>query len=312
MSRSAALRARLAEPRLLVAPGAVDALTARVIQDAGFEAVYVTGAGYANAGFGVPDLGLTTLTEIVTHVGRIADAVAVPVIADADTGYGGPLNVVRTVRELERAGAAAIQLEDQVSPKRCGHFAGTEVIPTIEMVRKIEAAVYARRDPDLVLIARTDARATEGFAAAVERGRAYAAAGADVVFVEAPRTVEELRQLPGLIDAPLLVNLVEGGKTPLLPAAELEALGFRIALFANTALRVALKAVQEAMHILRAEGSSQSLLDRMVTWDERQRLVGLPEYTALGERFAVARSDAAAAPANAAPAPAEARGRSAP
>lgn len=290
MSRSADLRARLREPRLLLAPGAVDALTARVIQDAGFEAAYVTGAGFANASFGVPDLGLYTLTELVTHVGRIADAVQVPVIADADTGYGGPLNVIRTVREFERAGAAAIQLEDQVSPKRCGHFAGTEVIPAIEMVRKIEAAVSARTDPNLVLIARTDARTTEGFEAAVERGRAYAAAGADVIFVEAPRTVEELRRLPAAIERPLLVNLVEGGKTPLLPADELEAMGFRIAIYANTAMRVAVRAVQEAMRVLRAEGSTRSLVDCMVTWEERQRLVGLPEFDTLGDRFALTRA----------------------
>lgn len=287
MTRAAALRARLGEPRILVAPGAADALTARVIEEAGFEAVYATGAGIANALLGVPDVGLTTMTEIVAQAGRMADAVGVPVIADADTGFGGPHNVVRTVRELERAGVAAIQLEDQVSPKRCGHFEGKEVIPTAEMVKKIEAALYARRDPDLVLIARTDARAVEGLAAAIERGRAYAAAGADVVFVEAPRTVEELRRLPGAIPAPLLANMVEGGKTPLLPASELEAMGYRIVIFANAALRVALKAVGEAMRVLRAEGTTASLLDRMVPWEERQRLVGLPRFEALDRRFAV-------------------------
>lgn len=272
----------------MIVPGAADALTARVIEEAGFDAVYATGAGIANASFGIPDLGLTTMTEVVGQVGRIADAVRVPVIADADTGYGGPLNVARTVRELERVGVAAIQLEDQVSPKRCGHFAGKEVIPTGEMLQKIAAARHARRDPDLLLIARTDARAPEGFAAAVARGRAYAAAGADVIFVEAPQTVEELRELPGAIPVPLLVNMVEGGKTPLLGAAELEALGYRLVIFANTALRVAVRAVQDAMRVLHRDGTTGALLERMVAWDERQRLVDLPRYEELDRRFASA------------------------
>jgi len=283
---AAALRWRLRAPGIVIVPGATDALTARVIEEAGFDAVYATGAGIANASFGMPDLGLTTMTEVVGQVGRIADAVRVPVIADADTGYGGPLNVARTVRELERVGVAAIQLEDQVSPKRCGHFAGKEVIPTGEMLQKIAAARHARRDPDLLLIARTDARAPEGFAAAVARGRAYAAAGADVIFVEAPQTVEELRELPRAIPAPLLVNMVEGGRTPLLDAAELEALGYRLVLFANTALRVAVRAVQDAMRVLQRDGTTGALLERMVAWDERQRLVDLPRYEELDRRFA--------------------------
>jgi len=266
---AAALRWRLRAPGIVIVPGATDALTARVIEEAGFDAVYATGAGIANASFGMPDLGLTTMTEVVGQVGRIADAVRVPVIADADTGYGGPLNVARTVRELERVGVAAIQLEDQVSPKRCGHFAGKEVIPTGEMLQKIAAARHARRDPDLLLIARTDA-----------------AAGADVIFVEAPQTVEELRELPRAIPAPLLVNMVEGGRTPLLDAAELEALGYRLVLFANTALRVAVRAVQDAMRVLQRDGTTGALLERMVAWDERQRLVDLPRYEELDRRFA--------------------------
>jgi 2,3-dimethylmalate lyase len=289
-SPAAALRARLAQPEILVAPGAPDALTARVIQQAGFEAVYVTGAGFANAGLGLPDLGLASMTEVVEQVRRIAAAVDVPVIADADTGYGNALNVVRTVRELERAGAAAIQIEDQVSPKRCGHFEGKEVVPTGEMLGKIAGARYARRHPDLVLIARTDARAVEGLDRAIARGRAYAAAGADVVFVEAPRSVDELRALPAAIPAPLLANMVEGGQTPLLGADELQAMGYRVVIFANTALRVAARAVQDAMRVLRQEGTTRSLLERMLSWDERQRLVGLPDYEALARRFARAAS----------------------
>lgn len=290
MTRAAILRRRLRAPGILVVPGAADALTARVIEEAGFDAVYATGAGIANASFGIPDLGLTTMTEVVVQVGRIADAVRVPVIADADTGYGGPLNVARTIRELERAGVAAIQIEDQVSPKRCGHFAGKEVIPTDEMLQKIAAARHARRDPDLLLIARTDARAPEGFAMAVARGRAYALAGADVIFVEAPQTMEELRELPRAIPAPLLINMVEGGKTPLLGATELEAMGYRLALFANTALRIAVRAVQDAMGVLYRDGATGALLERMVAWDERQRLVDLPRYEELDRRFAAAGS----------------------
>lgn len=286
MRRTAALRERLSRAEILVAPGAADALTARVIEEAGFDAVYVTGAGIANASLAVPDLGLTTMSEVVSHVWRIANAVDVPVIADADTGYGGPLNVLRTVRDLERAGVAGIQLEDQVSPKRCGHFEGKEVISASEMVSKIEAAIYARTDPDLVLIARTDARACEGLDAAIERGRIYAAAGADVVFVEAPQTADELSQLPTAIPAPLLVNMVEGGKTPLLDSTELELMGYRMVIFPNTALRVAVKAVQQALAVLRRDGTTRAVLPHMITWDERQRLVGLAQYAELDRRFA--------------------------
>jgi methylisocitrate lyase len=280
-TRAGALRARLAQPGILVLPGCADALTARMVQEAGFEAVYVTGAGFANAALGIPDLGLTTMTEVVSQAQRVADAVEIPVVVDADTGYGGALNVVRTVRELERAGAAAIQLEDQVSPKRCGHFEGTEVVEVEEMLVRIEAAKHARRDPDLVLIARTDARACEGYDQAVARARAYHAAGADLIFVEAPRTVDELRALPKDVRAPLLVNVVEGGKTPQLTAAEYEEMGFKVALFANTALRAAAKAVQDAMAALKREGSSASILDRLVPWPERQRLVDLDSYLTL-------------------------------
>lgn len=281
MTRAAALRARLAAPGILVLPGCADALTARIAAEVSFEAVYVTGAGFANAALGIPDLGLTTMTEVVQQAQRVADAVDIPVVVDADTGYGGALNVVRTVRELERAGVAAIQLEDQVSPKRCGHFDGTEVVELEEMLVRIEAAKHARRDPGLVLIARTDARGCEGYDQAVARARAYHAAGADLIFVEAPRSVDELRSLPKDVGAPLLVNIVEGGKTPQLAAAEYEAMGFKVALFANTALRAAAKAVQDAMAVLKREGTTSAILEHLVPWPERQRLVGLDAYQAL-------------------------------
>ncbi|MDQ3808936.1 MAG: isocitrate lyase/phosphoenolpyruvate mutase family protein, partial [Chloroflexota bacterium] len=269
-----------------VAPGAADALTARIIERAGFEAVYMTGAGFANAAMAVPDYGLPTMSEVVQHAQRLAEAVRVPLIVDADAGYGNALNVMRPVRELERAGAAAIQLEDQVSPKRCGHFEGKEVVPLGEMLSNIAAAIEARRDANVVLIARTDARAVEGLESAIRRARAYAEAGADVIFVEAPRTLEELRALPAAIPAPLLANMVEGGKTPLLSADDLQAMGYRLVIFANTALRVAARATQEAMCELRDKGGTQGLLDRMLGWDERQQLVGLPEFQELERRFA--------------------------
>jgi 2-methylisocitrate lyase-like PEP mutase family enzyme len=271
------LRELLGAPEILVLPGAADALTARIIVDAGFDAVYATGAGFANAGFGLPDVGLISSSEVVEHVRRICDVVDVPVVVDADTGYGGVLNVHRTVRALERAGAAAIQLEDQVEPKRCGHFDGQTVVPTADMVDRLTAALDARSDPDLVIIARTDAREREGFEAALERAVAYAEAGADVVFFEAPRSREELAAIPQRVGAPCLVNVVEGGKTPMLAAAELQELGFRIALYPNTALRVAAHAVQGAMVVLREQGTTESLMPRMLAWSERQRLVGLAD-----------------------------------
>ncbi|MCS6800852.1 MAG: oxaloacetate decarboxylase [Chloroflexota bacterium] len=286
MNRAAQLRARLAQPEILIVPGVVDALTARLAQEAGFPAVYLTGAGLANAQFGLPDLGFLGLAEVAAQTARLADAVEVPLIVDADTGYGNALNVRRTVRELERAGAAAIQLEDQVSPKRCGHFAGKAVISREEMVQKIRAAVEARRDPETVIIARTDALASEGIEGAIARARAYRAAGADILFVEAPRDRDQLARLPREIDAPLLVNQVEGGQTPLLPAKELHRLGFRIALYANTALRVALFAVREAFAVLAADGSSERLVGQMLDWEERQRLAGLEGWLALEQRYA--------------------------
>ncbi len=282
---ASALRNRLAQADILVMPGAADAITARVIEETGFQAVYVTGAGFANASFAVPDVGLTTLTEVVSHVQRITDAVSIPVVVDADTGYGGVLNVYRTVRALERAGSAAIQIEDQRDPKRCGHFDGQRVISADEMVDKLAAATDARHDNDLVLIARTDARESEGFAGAVARAQIYAAAGADLVFVESLRTVQELAQLPRLVDVPVVANMVEGGKTPLLSADQLQEMGYRAAIFANTALRAAVRAVQRSMLILYRDRGSAALLDDILPWDERQRLVGMPEAQAREDRY---------------------------
>lgn len=280
------LRDALERSRPLVVPGCADALTARLAEAAGFEAVYATGAGFANAALGVPDIGLTSMSEAVEQVDRLCDAVDVPLIADIDTGFGNALNVRRTVRAVERAGAAAVQIEDQGFPKRCGHFSGKAVIPLGEMLGKLQAALEARHDPDFVVVARTDAIAVEGLDAAVDRAQAYAELGADLVFVEAPRSREELATLPSRIGAPLVANMVEGGVTPLLGAAELADLGYRVVLYANTALRVAARATQAALLELRARGDTSGLLDRMLGWPERQALVGLPELEALAARYA--------------------------
>ena len=286
MTPARKIRALLAEPGASIVPGASNALTARLVQEAGFKMVLFTGAGFANLEFGFPDLGLTTMTEVVQQVVRLVDAVDMPVLADADTGYGNPLNVRRTVRELERAGAAAIIIEDQVFPKRCGHFDGKDVIPLAEMVGKVQAAVDARRDPDTVIIARTDARAVFGIEDAIERARAFVQAGADVTFVEAPTDSDELAAIPRSIAVPQMANMVEGGRTPVLAVGELERLGFKLVVFANAALRASVKAMQDVLEALRRDGTTDKVLDRMVGWDERQRLVQLPAFSALEARYA--------------------------
>ncbi len=276
----------------LILPGAADALTARLIEELGFEAVYVTGAGVTNRHLGVPDLGLITLTELADHVEAIRTAVELPIVVDADTGFGGPLNVRRTVQILERRGAGAIQLEDQVFPKRCGHFVGKEVIETEEMVAKLQAALDARRDESLLIIARTDARQGLGLEAAVERALRYRETGADVIFVEAPLSREELAEVGRRVPGPLLVNIVEGGDTPQLPAEELGELGFSIVLYANAnaALRGALLGARAVLTELRRTGSTAAALGQMLGWEERQKLVGKPVYDELSERYATRES----------------------
>jgi 2-methylisocitrate lyase-like PEP mutase family enzyme len=270
----------------LILPGAPDALGARVIETLGFAAVYVTGAGVTNARLGVPDLGLITATELADTVEGIREAVEIPIVVDADTGFGGPLNVRRTVQTLERRGANAIQLEDQQFPKRCGHFTGKEVIPAAEMVAKLHAALDARDDDALLIIARTDARQMFGLEHALERAELYREAGADVIFVEAPESKDELAEIGSRIDAPLLVNVVEGGATPPLPADELKALGFDIVLYANAALRGAVRGMQLVLEHLKRTGSTEGALEHMIGWDERQELVGKPFFDQLSERYA--------------------------
>jgi 2-methylisocitrate lyase-like PEP mutase family enzyme len=279
------LRARLGENAPLLVPGAPNALTARLLETCGFEAVYVTGAGVTNTYLGVPDIGLLTLTELAGHVAAMREAISVPLIVDADAGFGNPLGVRRTVRLLERAGANAIQLEDQVEPKRCGHFTGKSVISADEMVHKIHAALDARTSEDLLIIARTDARGVTGLDDACERANCYAQAGADVIFVEAPRSEQELAEIPRRVPGTHMVNMVEGGLTPILPEYRLAELGFSIVLYANTAMRAAITGMREVMSHLRVAGDTIAVTDRLASWDERQSLVGKEFFDRLSETY---------------------------
>jgi 2-methylisocitrate lyase-like PEP mutase family enzyme len=281
------LRQLLAGGDPVLAPGAYDALSARLVEEAGFPAVYLTGFGTAASHLGRPDVGLLTMTEMVDQARRIAAAVDLPVIADADTGYGNPVNVVRTVHEYERAGVAALHLEDQEAPKKCGHIEGERLVPPADMVAKIEAAVAARSNPDLVLIARTDARAVEGLSSALERARRYRDAGADVLFVEAPQSEEEIETVATtLSDVPLLFNWAEGGKTPPVSRERLAELGFRIVIFPVGALLAATRAVREVLAAIRETGTPSPALDRVVPFGEFLDFIGLPEIRELEQRFA--------------------------
>lgn len=285
MNPAAVLRHALTRPGILVAPGAYDALTARLIEEAGFAAVYLTGSGVAYTSLAAPDLGLVSGADMVRKVWEIAGAVGLPVIADGDTGYGNALNVRRTVREYERAGAAAIQLEDQVFPKKCGHYDNKVVITAGEMAAKIKAACDARVDSDFVIVARTDARDPLGLEEALRRANLYAQAGADVVFVEAPRSVEEMRQITAAVDRPCLANMVEGGKTPLLSAAELQQIGYRLVIFPNSLTRAVVRIAREVLTAIRRDGTTAAIRDRMVDFHELQRTVGLEHALELEARY---------------------------
>jgi carboxyvinyl-carboxyphosphonate phosphorylmutase len=283
----ARLRELLAGPRPVVAPGAYDALSARLVEQAGFGAVYMTGFGTTASLIGRPDVGLLTGAEMVDNARRIVAAVDVPVIADADTGYGNAINVVRTVQAYEQAGVAGVHLEDQVMPKKCGHMSGKAVIGADEMAGKIRAAVTARRDPDFVVIARTDAAAVEGLDAALERARAYADAGADLLFVEAPTSEDDIarvaRELAGV--APLVFNWAEGGRTPPLPLDRIAELGFALVLFPIGTLLAATAGVRALLAVLRADGTPTAALPGAPTFDEFTDLIGLPEIRSLEDRF---------------------------
>lgn len=286
MKKTTRLRTLLSDPGIIVAPGAHNAFTAKIIeQTGGFQAVYMTGSGAAMSILGEPDIGLLTMNEMVTQARNLANATNLPVIADADTGYGNAINVVRTVKEFEAAGVAAIHLEDQVTPKRCGHFEGKQVVFENEMIGKLKAAVDTRCDSDFVIIARTDARAVLGLGPAIDRANAYAAAGADVIFFEAPQSLEELETIVRSIEAPLLVNMDEGTKTPLLKFGRLEEMGFKIVIYPRSAPCAAAKTIQDLMQALQDTQSTHGFADRMVSFEGRNQITGLARYKKMEEIY---------------------------
>jgi 2-methylisocitrate lyase-like PEP mutase family enzyme len=280
------LRELLSGPDVVLAPGAYDCLSARLIAAAGFPAVYMTGFGTAASYLGRPDVGLLGMSEMVDNARRIAEAVDVPVIADADTGYGNPINVIRTVHAYERAGVAAIHIEDQVAPKKCGHMEGKQLVPPLEMAEKVRAAVAARSSRDFVIIARTDARAAEGLERSLERAHRYREAGADILFVEAPESERDIETIAeSLRGIPMLFNWAEGGKTPPLSLRRLRELGFRIVIFPISTLLVAAQAIGQVLEIIRQEGTPSSAMSRMTPFHEFIDFLGLPEIRDLEQRF---------------------------
>ena len=285
MSCASDLRQLLTGDGLVIAPGAYDGLTAHLVELAGFSVVYATGAGISNSQLALADVGLLTMNEMLDQVRKMTGAVKIPVICDIDTGYGNAVNLYRTVQEFIRAGAAAVQIEDQIIPKKCGHFEGQQLIPFDEAVQKVRAAVEARGQDHLVIIARTDAIAVEGLPEALRRAKAYHEAGADALFVEAPRTRDELieigRALPGI----KIANIVEGGRTPIMPAATLTEMGFKIAIYANLVLRTSVKAIQASLEHLRANGDTHAIINRMITMEERARVTRKDLWDSLEKRF---------------------------
>ena len=285
MNKTTKLRQLIDREEILIAPGVYDPYLAKCVQSAGFEAVYMTGAGVSHTGLGMPDLGLTTFSEMADRAWRIADAVDIPVFADADTGYGNALNVIRTVKAYERAGVAGLHMEDQEMPKKCGHFDEKKVIPLEEMLGKLKAALDARSDPDFIIIGRTDARTAVGFNEALDRAQAFAEVGVDMVFFESPLSEEELEKVGASINRPLLANMVETGKTPLIPTERLQEMGFNVVIFPGALGRFIGKQVMEFLRVFRAEGSTLSQVDRMLTFTEQNEIVGLPEMLSLAEKY---------------------------
>ena len=286
-THQASFRARLARRPIVVAPGVYDALTASIAAEAGFEALYLSGAGIAYTRLGRPDIGLVSMSEVADVLALIRERVDLPVVVDADTGYGNALNVQRTVRVFERSGASALQLEDQTFPKRCGHLSDKSLVPASEMVGKIRAAVDARTSRDLLIVARTDAVAVEGFEAALERAQRYAEAGADVLFVEAPKTRDELGRVATALGGglPLMANMVEGGLTPILPASELEELGFGLVIFPGGIVRAIARAAQEFYGVLRRDGTTDALRDRMFDFQGINGLLGTDSMLERGKSY---------------------------
>ena len=272
------LKRLLKRDRLLVAPGCFDGLSARLVEKAGFEAAYLSGGAVARS-MGIPDIGLVTMSESIERAVQVVSATNIPIIADADTGYGNAVNLVRTVREFERAGVAAIHIEDQITPKRCGHLDGKEVIALAEMEKKLEAALKTRTDPDFCIIARTDARGVHGLDDAIARARAFTKLGVDAIFVEAPQSEEELAEIPRrLPGVPLLVNVFKGGKTPMLPVERLQAMGYRIAIYPSETQRAAIYAMRHTLATLKRDGTTEAIDDALTTFKERDQIVGLDDW----------------------------------
>ncbi|MGK7928608.1 MAG: oxaloacetate decarboxylase [Spirulina sp.] len=285
MSQCHKLRQLLQQPGILTLPGIYDCISGKLAEEVGFEAVFTSGFGISGATLGLPDYGFLTATEMLASVGRMAEAVNIPLVADLDTGYGNPLNVIRTVTDAVKLGIAGIILEDQEWPKKCGHFAGKRVISAEEQVEKIKAAIYARKESGLVIIARTDARANLGLEEAINRGRAYLEAGADILFIEAPQSVEELEAIAATFpDVPLFANAIEGGKTPILSSDRLEALGFKIVVYPLSGLFAATQALKTCFQQLK-EHKTTTGFQEMVSFSEFKNLIGVPKYQQLEQRF---------------------------
>ena len=276
MKKTMGLRELIRSPEILMAPGAYDAFSAKLIEAAGFDAVYMTGFGTAAGIFGLPDIGLLTMTEMVENARRMADSVDVPVIADADTGYGNHLNVIRTVEEYEKAGVTGIQIEDQVSPKRCGHMEGQKIVPIPDMVAKLRAAIEARRHEETMIIARTDAIAAIGFDEAIERGNIYRNAGADLLFIEAPRTQEQLERIPKLINGPVLVNIAP--KTPFMHVKKYETFGYAMAIYPAITLTAAYRSIKDKLMALKDHGITEDDGHGNVPFEELVEFLGLSKY----------------------------------
>jgi len=271
--------------KMIIAPGAHDALTAKIIGRLGFDAVYMTGYGQSASHLGQPDVGLMTMTEMAMRASAIVEAAGVPVVADADTGFGNAVNVMRTVREYEMAGVAVIQLEDQVLPKKCGHMIGRQLVPTEEMVGKIKAAAEARVNPDFMIMARTDARTSQGIEAAIKRGLAYKEAGADIIFIESPESEAEMKQINDSIPGYTLANMVEGGRTPMLHNSELEKLGYNLAIYPTASIYMTAKSMVTLWETLKKDGTTKHIMDQMVTFSEFNDLIGLNKVREIEGRF---------------------------
>jgi len=275
----------LRREKLLVAPGCFDGLSARLVEEAGFEAAYLSGGAVARS-MGIPDIGLVTMSEVIERAAQVVSAIKIPVIADADTGYGNATNLVRTLREFERVGVAAIHIEDQITPKRCGHLDGKEVISLAEMEKKLEAAIASRSDPAFGIIARTDARGVHGFDDAIRRAKAFAKLRVDAIFVEAPQSEAELAEIPRQLSGiPLLVNVFKGGKTPMLPVERLEQMGYRIAIYPSETQRAGIHAMRRVLALLKREGTTEAMDETLTTFKERDKIVGLDDWQELQRRY---------------------------